>query len=126
MQLKVNESVQFIIHAKLIWNNTPLEVKINEIYSFQAHGIWRDLIFQKNANGYINWYLNLLNRFKRFKNAKWFALIGSIDHKFDFYIGVSNRVKFINSGELSFYANDAKHFYCNNSGFIKLTIKRIQ
>lgn len=126
MKLILNESKTISICAKKIWNETEIEIQAGEAYTFDAIGLWQDLLKKCDACGYTSTYMNLYNRWKRSKDNHWFALIGSINQRNDFLIGKSNQITFHENGKLYCYANDVMGFYWNNFGQISLTITRIK
>ncbi|SEK17985.1 hypothetical protein [Parapedobacter koreensis] len=126
MILSVNQAMIIEVEAKKLWNATDLEVSANQTYRFVAKGRWRDFIVKTGANGYTASYMRLFDGYKRFQNANWFSLIGSIDKSRDFEIGKTNTVEMKASGFLYLYANDAPRFYFNNSGKISVVITRIK
>jgi hypothetical protein len=126
IRLEISESDKCLVFASRIWNDTQFHVKKGEEYLFEAKGKWKDFFIQSNANGHSRAYLRSLNNFKRSKTENWFALMGAINHELDFLIGERRKVSIISDGSLSFYANDVKGFYWNNSGSILLKILRIK
>lgn len=126
MKLQVGESKTVEIYSKIFWNETDLEILAGEEYKFDSVGSWKDLLVRCNSDGYVSWYMNLYNNWKRSPGNNWFALIGSLDKRNDFLIGKQSQLSFHNSGKLYCYANDVRGFYWNNSGQISLTISRIK
>lgn len=124
MRLSIHQQTTVTIFAKQRWNDTGVEVENGETYLLEAAGKWRDLVITTDADGYSNWYMWLFNRFKRFKQAKWFTLIGCINKSGDFIIGKTTKKNFKESGKLYCYANDGWCFYSNNFGSLELTITR--
>ncbi|MGZ3874397.1 MAG: hypothetical protein ACXVJD_15860, partial [Mucilaginibacter sp.] len=63
----------------------------------------------------------------RVKRSKCFCLCGVFnqDDSTAFPIGSNNTIVIEKTGLISFFANDAKGFYKNNSGRIDLTITRL-
>lgn len=124
MKLAVNQEISVTICARRFWNSTELEVTAGESYSFTAIGTWRDLFEDCDANGYTNRYIGLFQKMMRAKSCNCFALVGSIDKRSNFQIGVNKNMSFQTNGTLYCYANDVPGFYWNNSGYVSLVIKR--
>ena len=69
----------------------------------------------------------LLEPFRRFAHAHWFALIGAIDKDDDstFEIAEGTDKTITKSGEFCPFANDLSRFYGANAGKIKLKVTRL-
>jgi hypothetical protein len=117
---------EVIICASTYWNKTNVDVKPGERYLFTAEGEWRDLFHKHNADGKLHDSMKHFTGMLRHKNKLFFTLIGSIDREEDFVVGKSLDKTFDRTGRLWFYANDVPLFYWNNTGKLKLKIKRIQ
>ncbi len=125
MKLAQNETKTIEIYACAKWNITGIEVSPGEEYQFNTTGEWYDMGKKSAAAGYSNFYMRLWNGFRRHKQSKWFALIGSVDKLDDFYIGEQLlKNNFLKTGMLYCYANDAWWFYWNNTGHVTLNITR--
>ncbi len=125
----VGEATVKIIKARNRWNDTQITIKKGEIYYFESSGFWQDLSNTCDANGY-NSTSSLLRStewLRRFPKANWFALIGSTGHsqKNFFEIGNKATITVEKEGLFSCFANDVSFMYGNNSGEIKLNIKRL-
>lgn len=82
-----------------------------------------------DANGFSHPILDIFSRMKRYRDAKWFTLMGKIQgtrgSSFVIGTGVSG-FKAKSGGELVCYANDARRFYKNNSGSLAVRVTRIE
>ena len=125
MRLSPNNTEVIKISSRKEWNETEFEVLPNEEYEFMAIGSWRSLFASSEANGFSSALMRPFNKLKRAPH-NWFALIGSINKKFDFLIGGQRRLKCETAGKLSFYANGVPGLYWNNSRSISLFITRVR
>ena len=101
------------------------------------HQQWFDANIASDANGWDRNDVSLglkevviaaMIPFKRFPNAKWFSLIGSIGtEKEDAFLIGSELTHFTasKSGEFCAYANDLPRYYGNNPGELQLTVQCI-
>lgn len=124
----LKQSALFTINAKTLYSTDILHVKKGEQYQFYCDKDqgWKDWFIPTGPNGYFNvlaWLIGL-----RLKSAKCFCLCGVYDQKDStaFAIGSNNIIQMEKTGVVSFFANDTKGFYRNNSGCIKLRITRLQ
>jgi hypothetical protein len=126
--LALNQSALFIIDAKELYSEHTLYVKSGEEYEFfcDPDQHWKDWFVTANPDGYFNPLALLMGL--RAITAKCFCLCGAFDRddSTSFPIGSKNIVRMQKMGLLSFFANDVKGFYGNNSGSIKLNITRLQ
>ena len=70
----------------------------------------------------------MMEPFRRFPEAKWFALIGAVDDNDDelFVIGqAGTQYTPATSGQFCPFANDLKRMYGNNDGFLYVTVERL-
>jgi hypothetical protein len=125
MRLSPNNTEIIKVSSRKAWNETEVEVLPDEEYEFMAIGSWRNLFGSSEANGFSNFFMRPFNRLKRAPH-NWFALIGSINKKFDFLIGGQKRLKVETAGKLSFYANSVPGLYWNHSRSISLFITRVR
>ena len=101
-----------------------------ESYSLTADGKWYDVTQKSHANGYTSNLLKhrLLVRFKRSPKQSWLFLMGapSMDGRKAFPLGAgpTNHTA-TEDGKLYCFANDLWRFYFNNSGLVKLAVKRL-
>lgn len=146
--LAVNESFSFSVIAKERFNNSGLKLIQGHSYLITATGTWKDGSCKTtDAAGFNSdecnssvpgTYLLLKNTeyLRRGKNQNWFCLIGELFDQganvFDnmladqqFRIGKSRTITPSVSGKLICFANDVITVYANNSGSVRVTIKRI-
>jgi hypothetical protein len=126
MKLEIDQPADFKISACKFWNETGIEIKNGEEYTFEAIGFWWDLLKRCEADGYTSSYMRHYDKWKRSKSNNWFALMGSINRDEGFLIGKNNKIIFQNAGLLDCYANDVNGFYWNNFGKITLRVTRIK
>lgn len=124
LSLEIGASKTFTVSSETRWNKTSVQVEAGETYSFSSQGTWIDLNTETTADGYNDPLLDSFSYLKRDTSAKWFELVASVNTTTFYNVGVINTIKFNESGELTFFANDADDFYSNNSGSIKTTITR--
>jgi len=128
LELKVGESTVFTVVACIVWNHSDLHLRSGERYDFEVRGnqVWWDASNECGADGYSLWYLHLFAFLRRYQAATWFVLIGSINKENPFVIGKLLRGFAPEAnGELICFANDAKGFYGNNRGKLRVTVTRV-
>jgi hypothetical protein len=116
------------IAAAEAWVSTGVFVESDESYKLTAKGTWRDKTIECGPDGYpspTRW-MRWFEWSRRMRRSKWFALIGSVDRDALFEIGLSATLKTTTRGVLVCFTNDTPGFYGNNSGFVTLTIERVQ
>jgi hypothetical protein len=146
--LAVNESFSFSVIAKERFNNSGLKLIKGHTYLITATGTWKDGSCQTtDAAGFTSGecnssvpgtYLLLKNteHLRRDKNQNWFCLVGELfdqgSNVFDnmladqqFRIGKSRTITPAISGKLVCFANDVITVYANNTGSVRVTVKRI-
>jgi hypothetical protein len=115
--------------ARERWNHTGVVVSAGEVYEFAAlaGSVWKDASHEVSAKGYELSRLAPFRPFRRHKEAPWFELIGGIGESEaeTFRVAERNTVTMSATGELVLYANDAGFMYWNNSGSIKVNVRRI-
>jgi hypothetical protein len=129
IRLNVGDTVELGIFALLRWNDTALKMLKGESYTLTADGTWYDATIKCDANGYTSDILRhrLLARFRRCPKQNWFLLMGalSMDDGKAFVLGAGpTTYTATEDGKLYCFANDLWRFYLNNSGLVKLTVKR--
>ena len=130
IRLKVGDTVEFGIFALLRWNDTALQMLKGESYLLTADGKWYDATIKSDANGYTSNLLKhrLTARFKRSPKQDWFLLMGSLsmDDGKAFAVGAGpTNYTATENGKLYCFANDLRRFYFNNSGLVRLTVRRL-
>lgn len=130
VRLNVGDTVEFGIFALLRWNDTALKMLKGESYVLTAAGKWYDATIKTDANGYPSDRLRhrLMARFRRSPNQNWFFLMGalSMDDRKAFPLGAGpTTYTATEDGRLYCFANDLWWFYFNNSGLLKLVVKRL-
>lgn len=131
--MEINEAKNAIIDSTLFWNDTKIKLEKEctyLIFTDPEDQIWTDgkrWPQRCNANGFSHRLLNLFSFLKRHRPSRWFCLIGSIDKAKSTYFSIGIKTEYTPelSGTLHCFANDAKSHYNNNSGSIKIKIKRI-
>jgi len=132
-ELSVGEKDTVVICSKDPRNRTGILLKKEGVYSFEVsprNQHWKDAWLPAfNANGRISPHFTFVHLWKRKVNAKWFALIGSINDKKPTYFKIGkkkeNYVPGVD-GELVCFANDVKNEkrYDNNKGSLTLIVTR--
>jgi hypothetical protein len=130
IRLKVGDTVEFGIFALLRWNDTALKMLKGESYTLTADGKWYDATIKSDANGYTSDLLRhrLTARFRRSPKQNWFLLMGalSMEDCKAFALGAGpTTYTATEEGKLYCFANDLWRFYFNNSGLVKLAVKRL-
>ncbi len=129
VKLNVGDSVQIIVPANIFTTPTGVQVTRNEVYDIKTIGEWIDADFSAtDANGFPpnKAFLMLGRILKRMPLKNYMMLCASINKSHHFFIG--NRIikKISKSGILNLYPNDAKGFYENNKGEMRVVIIRIE
>jgi hypothetical protein len=129
--LDVGRSATVLVDAREQWNRTGLILTEGQSYSFYVPGeeFWRDGALEVTADGYTRFWLSPFGYLKRVPRANWFRLVGQIGHlpseRFVIGMGLSGHAPRV-TGELVCFANDIPWMYWNNSGLIKLTVRRVR
>lgn len=128
--MDVGDAKTVVIAANELWSRTRIHLTKGQTYSFRVpqQDRWRDAQIECSADGYFRWYIAPFGWMRRVPRAEWFALIGIVEpHTADPIIIGSCLSNFspAHSGELICFANDVRWMYWNNSGVIKLTVRRI-
>jgi hypothetical protein len=113
------------IDSRAKWNRTKIQVTKGTKYRLVATGRWHDASHACGPDGYDDPKLALFAAFRRFRAARWFTLIGSVDRKHEFAIGNGVEWTAPESGELCCYANDVSTMYWNNKGSVTLTVTAV-
>lgn len=138
VDLSVGDSAVVEIWAKSPANHTNIVVKEGSKYRFVVPPgqIWTDWFIGTDANGYSRGPLPFIQEAfrstKPLPNKNWFLLAGAIDRPehAPFAIGgnpegTPAEMEMKSSGELIFFANDAKSFSWNNFGRIQVIVTRV-
>jgi hypothetical protein len=125
--MEVGESFIKTIKAIEKWNDTENILVAGEKYHLTATGQWTDWFILCDACGYERAYLKPSEWLRRFPEANWFALIGSIekDKQTFFYIGKERAFSPSQTGRLYCFANDVPFAYWNNKGSIQVCVTRL-
>jgi hypothetical protein len=134
--LKEGEAMLLGVDSRYRRNHTGLRITAGQTYRFLAPAsqTWDDAWIVSSPRGYpppgefFSGYLSLFKSWKSLSNEKWFALCGEVAtaKPAPFVIGEGKVWTADSSGELLLFANDARHFYWNNSGSIWLLVLRQQ
>jgi uncharacterized protein (DUF2235 family) len=129
VRLNIGDAVCVAVFARAAWNDTTVEVRQGETYALEAIGTWYDASISCGPEGYASPSLGfrLAERWRRSPGENWFALTGAIgqDQSAAFALGARKEVLMPQSGVLYCYANDLPFTYRNNSGSLKVNVKRI-
>ena len=137
VKLAVGERHQCEVLAELKFNWSGVCVVKGASYKFAvaAGDIWKDGDVECGPGGWksdeLPWYkegvVEFAERFRRVKEANWFALIGALGDEDDnlFVIGDnSSPFPVRRDADLYLFANNMKSKYGNNTGSLKVTITR--
>lgn len=120
--------VTIAIEACRYWNETGIPLELGGFYAFTAEGIWRDLRNACPPEGIESpsLFLRATEGVRRAPAERWFTLMGAIgkDRRSIFRIGAGTRWQAPRDGSLCCFANDVPGFYFNNSGSVRLTVRR--
>lgn len=131
--LSAGESETVSVDSRLHWNHSGIKAFQLEEYeiSVPQGQTWSDAGIVCGAAGQSgNWFQSLFPWSKRVASAPWFALIATTDMQlttpFVYAGAAANQFMIEIDGEILMFANDAWIAYGNNSGAIKVLIKRIK
>lgn len=115
------------VDAKVLFQPTNIQVTKGETYQITAEGEWQDADFPtSDANGFKGFtapmFFGML--LKPLPGQYYMKLCGKVGG-WKFPIGTFAEIKAKRTGELLLFANDAKGFFDNNRGTIKVTVKKI-
>ena len=118
----------FEVHADQLLQNTGMMVFKGETYQITAEGQWQDAGFPpSDANGFKGFtapmFFGML--LKPLPGQYYMKLCGKV-RGWKFPIGTECTVKIRRDGELQLFANDAKGFFDNNSGSLKVTVTKVE
>ena len=129
--------VELNVYARQFWNWTGVYLEAGATYEFSALGEWQDGGQVTGPDGTRGNVLQmLLTPLKRYRQAKWFCLVGCIGDAGNpsvagdaapmttFAIGGGTILHCQKPGYLYCYANDARRCYANNRGSVSLGVKR--
>ena len=115
------------IPANQLYQPTGIIAIKGETYQLTAEGEWQDADFPaSDANGFKGFtapmFFGML--LKPMPSQYYMKLCGKVGC-WKFPIGTSTEIKIKRDGELLLFANDAKGFFDNNKGTMKVTIRKI-
>lgn len=118
------------VNSRHLWNYSGLLIKPDELYRIKAkeNQYWTDFFVRSDTEGFASFrsYMKRAEKFRRHRPSNWMALIGCINHKYDFLIGKEIEYRPIGEGELIFYANGSIDWYWTHWGKIEITIERLK
>lgn len=125
----VGESVLLTIHAKHLYSSERIRVEAGETYhiSCEPNQKWKDWFWRSSPKGFFNPLAILAGL--RLKRTPCFCLCGAYNEneKHLFAIGLDAQTTVpVGQTSLSFFANDAAEYYDNNSGSIKIVVRRVR
>lgn len=138
-RLGLNQSAVRIVESDRFYNYTGIIVEENEIYDISVFkgDKWHDgeeiscngdgWNCDKESLGLLEVPIRLMKWRRRVQDADWFTLCATVDSddSLAMAIGQQGKYKTKNDGELLLFANDLKSKYGNNSGSLRVTIKRV-
>ena len=121
------EPIVIQVAANQFYQSTGLALIKGETYEITAVGEWQDASFPpSDANGFKGFtapmFFGML--LKPMPRQYYMKLCGKVGG-WKFPIGTATTITIKRNGELLLYANDAKGFFDNNSGTLKVTIKKL-
>ncbi len=139
-RLDQNESVERVIESDRFYNYTGIIVEPDETYDISVFkdDQWHDgEEISCNGDGWncdnvsLSWRelpIRMMKKRRRVPDSDWFTLCATVDSDDSFAkaIGQQGRYKTENTGELQLFANDLRSKYGNNSGSLRVTIKRVE
>lgn len=139
-QLKLNDSIERVIEADLFYNHTGIIVEGDETYKISVFDgdQWHDgKDISCDGNGWncddlnlgmVEFPIRMMKKLRRVPDADWFTLCATVNSNDDHAQSVAQNGEYKTriNGELLFFANDLKSKYGNNSGSLRITIKRIE
>jgi len=137
LRLDIGEShtCEVLAELKYNWSGVALEKGCKYIFSVDDDDIWKDASIECGAGGWeseqLPWYhegiVKVLEKFRRIKDANWFALSGALGDEDETYFLIGDKKQPytapVNS-DLYLFANDMDSKYGNNDGSLKVTITR--
>ena len=116
------------VAANELNRSTGISVTKGETYRITAEGEWQDADFPAtDANGFKGFtapmFFGML--LKPMPGQWYMKLCGKVGN-WKFPIGTETTVTMKRSGELLLFANDAKGFFDNNSGSLKVSITKLE
>lgn len=117
----------FEVKASGLNQPTGIMVTKGETYQIMATGEWQDADFPPtDANGFKGFtapmFFGML--LKPMPSQYYMKLCGKVGN-WKFPIGISTTVEMKRTGELYLFPNDAKGFFDNNNGSIKVTVLKV-
>lgn len=116
------------VSADIFPFKTSISVNKGEVYEIRASGKWQDASFEPtDANGFKGFtapmFFGML--LKPLPSQNYMKLCGRVKG-FKFAIGNEATIEMKRDGMLELFANDAKGFFDNNSGILKVVVKQIK
>ena len=138
--LDLNQEVERIIESDRFYNFTGIIVEPGEVYDISVFkgDEWHDgKAISCDGDGWncdtesLGWRelpIRMAKKLRRVPDADWFTLCATVDSKDELAKSVGQQGKYeaTDVGELQFFANDLKSKYGNNSGSLRIRIKRVQ
>lgn len=130
--LSPGQSIEVTISSRCKRESTGLSVTAKQEYSIitNPHDWWVDFFIPCTAAGYMKpwteWYMRGFEGEKPLPNRPWLALSGSVGPlpSTAFLVSTNWNGSPKTDGELFLFSNDAKGWYWNNFGSVRVTITR--
>jgi hypothetical protein len=126
--LRVGEAATAPVLARPRWNFTGVRLVRGGEYLITGEGTWKDAGYEHGPDGGTspNLYMKMWEWLRRMRHENWFELICAVDSRKStaFPVGSSRQIVAPADGELTCFANDVWLMYWNNSGEIRITVKR--
>lgn len=124
--LQPNGTISLFIDAREEYSTQQLQVQKGEQYTFtcEPNQKWKDSFIKTSPNGFFNiaaWIAGL-----RVKKVKCFCLCACYNEQDNtaIPIGEKRSIEIAEDGILSFFPNDTRGYYDNNSGAINVVVQR--
>lgn len=120
------DSVTVEVNANQLFQTTSIKVAKGETYEITTTGEWQDASFPAtDANGFKGFtapmFFGML--LKPIPEQHYMKLCGKVG-SWKFPIGSATTITMTRTGELQLFPNDAKGFFDNNSGTIRVSLNR--
>jgi hypothetical protein len=127
-QLNIGDTLLIRVNAGDTYSANRLEVMEGEVYRVLCNKgqWWVDMVIPASPAGYYNPIANLFGQ--RVKGVKCLCLCGAYNGADEraFAIGLELEFSVVQTGILSFFANDVPGYEWNNWGSIAVNIERIK
>lgn len=121
------QKTEFMVSANELFQTTSISVEKGETYQIKAEGEWQDASFPPtDGNGFKGFTVPMFfgTFLKPMPSQHYMKLCGKVGN-WKFPIGTFATVTMKRSGKLFLFPNDAKGFFDNNNGTLKVTVTKV-